>query len=246
MAWQIGLVQRLRLVLAAVVWFWPRPAVAHPDDYIDETFVFQTIDEGETELEGWVEGQQSKAGADLRAVYTLAVEHGFTRHAMADLAAQLVHDGDGVAFGRFRAESRLRFAEEGEWPVDVALSAEYELETTRISHEDATEQVITPRLVLSRDVVPRFNTTLNVDLPIRIAPDAGLSFAYRVGVRYPAQAIVRVGAELRHEVRDHAAEVFPQIWFQPRRDLAIKLGIGIGLTDAAERFTARLAVELEI
>ncbi len=233
-------------LVAVSVEFAPRAASAHPDDYIDETFVFQTVDRGDTELEGWVEVQQARTGDDPRAVYTLAAERGFTAHMMADLAAQIVHDADGAAFGRFRAEGRLRFAEEGDWPVDLALSAEYELETTRISGEDAAEHVVTPRLVLSRDLVPRFNTTLNLDLPVRIAPDARVSFAYRVGVRYPAQAIVRVGAEFRHEVRNRVAEVFPQVWFQPRENLAIKLGIGIGVTDAAERFTARLAVELEI
>ncbi len=238
---------RLPLVVAgAVVALVPCRAAAHPDDYIDETFVFQTVEPGETEIEGWVEGHQAKAGDDLRGIYTLVVEHGFTPHAMADLAAQVVQDVDGVSFGRLRGEGRLRFADEGEWPVDFALSAEYELETTSASKEDATEHLITPRLVLSRDLVPRFNTTLNLDLPIRISPDARVSFAYRVGVRYPAQAIVRVGAEFRHEVRDHVAEVFPQIWFQPRQDLAVKLGVGVGLTGSADRFTARLVVELEI
>jgi len=48
-------------------------------------------------------------------------------------------------------------AEEGRNPLDLAASLEYEVETHRARGDEA-EHVLTPRLVISRDIFPALNT----------------------------------------------------------------------------------------
>ena len=223
---------------------FPSVAWAHRDDYLDETFVYVTLGRHEFELEGWAEARR---GTDHRTAgwYTGAFEYGITAHWMADGAAQALDQGEGLQFGRLRLETRARFAEEGEWPVDVAASAEYEHETqdaTRVEEED----VLTPRLVLSRDVSRDLNTTLNFDFPVSLSGEREVTFAYALGVRYPAETAVRVGTELKGDPSEHTATVFPQIWFALPKELTLKFGTGIGLTSRTDPWVVRAVAEIEL
>jgi len=209
----------------------PSRAFAHRDDYVDETFVFETLPGGELEAELWGDLREARDHR-LSGLYTGALELGLTDRWMADAAVQALHDADGLAFARFRFESRARLADEGDWPIDVALSAEYELESTALG-QDSTEHTISPRLVLSRDFVHELNTTLNLDLPVRISPSAEVSFAYAIGVRYPAEGVLRAGVEARHDVVDKRATVFPQVMLALPAEMTIKLGVGVGLTSTS-------------
>ena len=152
-------------------------AWAHRDDYIDETFVYQTLGSQEREIEGWAE---IHAGHDRhpRAWYTGAFEYGVTKRWTVDGAAQWVHDTAGLGLGRFRSETPYRFAEEGQGPLDFAVSLEYEAETRRATKGE-TEHVLTPRLVVSRDLVPAFNTTLKRSTARFSFPSSGSRFRTR-------------------------------------------------------------------
>lgn len=238
-----GVLPALLTAVAAASFGTPRPAAAHRDDYIDETFVYRTLERHELELEPAAD-LRGGDGQDLSALYSAGVEVGITSHWMSDGVVQLVHDADGVRFARTRFETRLRFAEEGEWPLDLAVSLEYELEREDVHSTDGFTHILTPRLVLSKDLIPDFNTTLNLDLPVEVSPDVRPTFAYAVGLRYPAETPVRVGVELKHDVTDSSATVFPQLWLIPTEDFTIKLGLGIGLGDAPDRFTGRVMLEL--
>lgn len=119
------------------------------------------------------------------------------------------------------------------------MSAEYELERDASS----SEHTVTPRLVLSRDVIPDLNTTLNIDAPVEV--DSGsLGFGYALGVRYPARGVVRVGGEWKQQPGADHATLFPQLWFALPHEVMVKTGLGIGFGDADPRFTARIAVEV--
>jgi len=222
----------------------PSVTFAHRDDYLDETFVYLTLGRHEFEIEGWAEARR---GADHRTVgwYTGAFEYGLSSHWMADAAAQILHRGDGFQFGRLRVETRARFAEEGKWPLGVAASTEYEHET-RASTGVESEDVLTPRLVLSRDLSRELNTTLNLDFPIRLSGEREMTFAYALGVRYPAETVVRVGTELKGDPSEHTATVFPQAWFALPKRLTLKFGTGIGLTSRTDRWVARAVAEIEL
>ncbi len=230
------------LLMAATLGSTPR-AFAHRDDYIDETFVYQTLGRGEREIELWGE---IHAGSDRhpRQWYTGAFEYGATSHWTIDGAAQWVQDPSGLGFGRFRAETRYRFAEEGQGPLDLAASLEYELETARAT-EGEREQVLTPRLVVSRDLSTAFNTTLNLDLPVTVAPDPAVQFRYAIGARYPAEGFLRVGAEFKQFPAQKSATLFPQLWFAFPHEITFKLGMGIGLGSADVPLVGRVAIESE-
>lgn len=225
-----------------ILLLFPSAAYAHRDDYLDETFVYVTLGRHEFEIESWAEARR---GTDHRTTgwYTSAFEYGISSHWMADAAAQILHRGEDYQFGRLRLETRARFAEEGRWPVDVAASTEYEHET-RASTGAESEDVLTPRLVLSRDASRELNTTLNLDFPVRLSGEREVTFAYALGVRYPAETAVRVGTELKGNPSEHTATVFPQVWFALPKELTLKFGTGIGITSGTDRWVARAVAEI--
>lgn len=229
------------LALAAAVCV-PTPARAHRDDYIDETFVYQTLASHEGELEGWAEVH---AGRDRQPAfwYTGAFEWGVTSRWTMDAASQWLHRDGTTTFGRFRSETRCRFSEEGRRPVDMAASLEYELEKRSVTGNE-NETTITPRLVLSRDLSRSWNTTLNLDFPVAIS-GGGLEFEYAIGTRYPAQGFVRVGTEFKQAPGERSAVLFPQIWFALPDEMTLKIGVGIGLAREDDPVNARAAFEAE-
>src|SRR5262245_25990789 len=153
-----------------------RGAFAHRDDYINETFVFQTLEAGEFEPELWLESAGETASQGSFRAIAGAFEYGITDHWMVDGFARWLDMG-GVedSFQRFRAETRVRFGEEGDRPVDLAAS--FEIEYEEADEEEPGEAppagtdwawTMTPRLVLSRDLGSDFNATLNLDLSRRL------------------------------------------------------------------------------
>ena len=233
---------RFGLCLLMLCLLVPSSAAAHRDDYIDETFVYMTLEGGARELELWGEVRDTRVHT-AEGWYTTAFELGISSHWTLDAASQLVQKGKDVDFGRFRSETRYRFANEGDWPLDLAASAEYELETSAVTGRE-TEQTFTPRLVVSKDLTPKLNTTVNLDAPLSLS-EGGLSFAYALGLRYPAEGLLRVGTELKGQPSAQTATIFPQLWWALPHDNTIKVGTGIGLTDRTDRFVVRGVFEVE-
>ena len=220
----------------------PRAAIAHRDDYIHETFVYQTLERHEFEIELWEEGHGG-AGRATTLWSTAAFEYGVTSRWTLDAAGQWERASEATRFGRLRAETRYRFAEENRWPLDLALSAEYERE--RAGEGAGFEQTLTPRVVISKDLLRSFNSTLNLDLPIALEERHDVTFAWALGVRYPAEGSTRVGVEVQQRPAAHQAVVFPQLWFAFPHEMTVKLGTGIGLTQATEPLIARGVFEIE-
>ena len=218
------------------------PARAHRDDYIDETFVYMTLDRHEFEIELWGESRGGEGRAPTEW-YTGAFEYGLTRRWTVDGAAQWTQHEDPAFLGRLRAESRYRFAEEGRGPLDLAASAEYEQE--RASPSSEYEQTLTPRVVVSRDLSPHFNTTVNLDFPITLTGGTDVAFAWALAARYPDEGFARYGVELKQNATERQAVVFPQVWFALPHEMTVKLGAGIGLTDETDPITGRLVFEAE-
>lgn len=221
---------------------FPDPACAHRDDYIDETFVYTTLARNEFELELWGEGRGGE-GRPPSSWYTNAYEYGITSRWTIDGAGQWTRDHDPLRFGRLRLESRYRFSEEGKLPVDLAASAEYERE--RLASMAGAEETLTPRIVVSRDLLSRFNTTLNLDFPISLQGENNASFAWSLAARYPDEAFARYGVELKQHAALHQAVAFPQVWFALPRQMTLKLGVGIGLTPQTDPVVGRAALEAE-
>jgi hypothetical protein len=99
--------------------------------------------------------------------------------------------------------------------------------------------------VVSKDLLRELNTTLNIDLPVKVAPDSHVGFRYAVGVRYPAESAVRVGVEWKHSPGDRSEVLFPQAWFALREGVTFKLGAGAGLGSADDPWIGRAVLEAE-
>ena len=239
---------RVSISLGVVFLFWAvgfaPEARAHREDYINETFVYRTLDKGEVELEffsdirgpghRWVGGPRWIPG----------FEWGVTERFMVDAALTFQGGTGRNALQRVRTELRYRFSEEGRHFVDRAVSLEYEWE-----REDGTSEILqelTPRLVLNRDFREKLNLTLNLEARLRLKGSPAFAPGYRVGVRYPDVGRFRYGAELQ-EVFAGRPEmlVVPQLWFSPRKGVNLRVGYAKRLTNAGPNDYVRLGIEAE-
>ncbi len=236
--------------LAAVLAF---PARAHRDDYLNETFVFQTLEAREFEPEIWLDLDRPSGPDASGRAYAAAFEYGVTGRWMVDAFVGWVDPGSGpTRFQRLRAETRYRFGEEGDRPVDIAASFETELEREPEPDVGGTGEVektyvLTPRLVLSRDL-REFNLTLNVDLgrEIRIGRHDRWVPGYAVGARYPRAAFLRYGVEFRQDFGDErASTLLPQVWLAFREETTLKIGLGRAHDGSERRTFLRIVLEKE-
>jgi hypothetical protein len=233
-----GRARAVQLLLVGFSLLPARMALAHREDYIDETLVFQTLEEHAVEPEYWFD-YGTRSGTDFRR-HNIALEYGITAHLMIDGRVTVDNPSNSKAnFDSARLEIRSRFAEEGDWPIDIALSAE--ANTRRL--ENAHYQFgLEPRLVLSKDFA-KLNFTLNAaeELPVnRGAPGVELAS----GVRYDATQLFRFGSELKYDVHERSGAVIPQIWLAFPHEITFKAGYSKSFDRNREDFV-RLVIEAE-
>lgn len=228
----------------------PEPVLAHEDDYLNETFVYQTIEEHEFEPEYGLEFGKTRGDGNSYFLNSLGFEYGITSRWMVDGEGVLrTTEGDN-SFQRAMTETRYRFAEEGQWPVDVAISLEYEFENEagedEFENDAEQEHFISPRLILSKDIFPKLNTTLNLFCELNISDSFGARAGYALGLSYPVDTALRYGLEVQGlHPSPNETRVIPQIWFSLPPDITLKLGVGVGFLDTEERFFVRGVVEFE-
>lgn len=228
---------------------------AHRDDYINETFVFQTLEAKEFEPELWLESANGTASESSFRAVAGAFEYGITNRWMVDGFARWLDPGDSDgSFQRFRAETRVRFGEEGDRPVDLAASfeTEYEKEEERgrtgLAGGATWVWTMTPRFVVSRDVGSEFNVTLNLDLGRRFGSSVRDRWVpgYALAARYPREAFLRYGFEFRRDFAEERSTLLvPQVWFSFPHDATLKLGAGIELSGESRQNFARVVFEVE-
>jgi len=215
-----------------------RMALAHREDYIDETLVFQTLEEHAVEPEYWFDYGTRPEGDFTR--HNVSLEYGITDHLMIDGRTTIDNpDNSKANFDSARFEIRSRFADEGDWPIDIALSAEA---NTRRLENGRYQYGLEPRLILSKDFA-KLNFTLNVaeELPVnRGAPSAELAS----GARYDATKLFRFGSELKYDVHERSGAVIPQIWLAFPHDITFKTGYSKGFDQNREDFV-RFVIEAE-
>ena len=217
-------------------------AFAHREDFIDETLVYVTLEKGEIEPEYWLDtGYRSQEGSGKKTSFlrhSLATEYGITEHWMIDgrFTLEVVRHKEPV-FQSGRFETRYRFFEEGEKPVDVAVSAEVNTERDK---EGRQQPALEPRLILSKDF-DQLNLTLN--LPEEILARSGKpTFVPSFGLRYNAMKLLRLGTEVRYNTHSQEGSVIPQIWFAFPHEITLKLGYSFGFDHNEESF-GRVAIE---
>ncbi len=227
------------LVLTGTVAASQLTVLAHREDYLDETLVYQTLEQAEFEPEYWFDlGRQRDTHVDFMR-HHLSAEYGLTERWMVDARATMLKlDGAGSRFDSARLETRYRFSEEGTFPVDIAISGEVNVERDLTGIDRFG---IEPRLILSRDF-GKLNFTLNLAEEIPF-DSRDMEFLIASGFRYDATQFLSFGSELKYSPQEHQAAVVPQIWLNLPHEVTLKLGYAYGFDLNRESFL-RFALEV--
>ena len=162
---------------------------------------------------------------------------------MADISGRwFQRSGGPFTFEQGFLELRYRFGEEGERPVDFAVSVEYQVK--RSVEERETHQLIEPRLVLSKDL-GGWNFTANLFYSFVLDEKRRSAFEASLGARTPNFGRWNAGVELRRELAlENESTVIPQVWYRISPEAYLKLGAGKNFAGQKESF-ARVAIEIE-
>lgn len=215
----------------------PGTAFGHADDYLDETFVFRTLDRGVMVPENWFDLRRSPRGQNYFRD-TLSIEYGVTDQFMFSATLALDRARAGFNYSRSRFEARYRFGEENPRGISVAVSSDIEDDQLdRSAH-------LRPRLVLNRDFED-FNITLNLFPQFTLRGHENISAGYGLGLRYGQKQVVRYGLELKQTFGGAAfGQIIPQISIRLPREFDSKIGYAQGLTDHSDSFF-RVIIERE-
>lgn len=230
----------MRLTILAAVLFasLTGSVLAHREDYLDETLVFETLEMGEFEPEYWFDYGHRSGGDFTR--HHIAMEYGLTPHWMIDVRGTIENaSGSRALFDSARFETRYRFFEEGTLPIDIAVSGDFSF---RRREDGSLAYALEPRLILSKDF-GKLNVTLN--LAEEFALNGGkAAFEVGSGFRYNVSQLIRVGTELKYDGREREGAVIPQIAFAFPHDITLKAGFSAGFARSTEN-SARVVVEVE-
>ncbi|MBT6716446.1 MAG: hypothetical protein HOB18_02240 [Nitrospina sp.] len=201
-------------------------AQAHRDDFIDETLVYETLEQGEIELEYGFDYGDRPEPSDKFTRHIFAIEYGLSERFMIN-GKLLVESG----FDSALAEFRYRLFEEGEKPIDISFSTEFEVESVE---NDSDEYEVEPRLILSKDF-EKLNFTLNLPLKIHFK-SAPSEFIPAFALRYSWEEAFSIGTEVKYNTFKNEGSIIPQVWFSLPEHMLLKLGYSQGFDQNSESF----------
>jgi hypothetical protein len=226
------------IAIAALLLFaFPTAALAHRDDYLNETLVYRTVDRGVTEFENWFD-LNHPPGESAFFRDNFDIEHGVTDRFTLSALVALDTSRHGFNYDGTRLEARYRFGEENPSGISVAATVEFE--------DDQLEQSdhLAPRVVLNRDFQD-FNITLNLFSQLELHGHEGDAFGYAIGVRYGQEQRLRGGVEIQETVgKQCLGQVIPQLWVRLPHGFDLKIGYAQRLTSGTDNFF-RVIVETE-
>jgi hypothetical protein len=214
------------------------PATATEDDYLDDTLVYQTLEQGELELESWLDFVRSNEENNFYR-NTFALEHGITDYLQVEGFASFSNAEDKYGLESWQLEVRYHFDNWNIHGISPAFSLEYE--DDRLEHS----QILVPRLVLNRDF-DELNITVDLLGEIEIRGSEGNALGYALGLRYGEdQRRFRPGVEVKQtsgsEIR---GAIIPQVSIRLTNGTQLKLGYSQGFTHKDTNFF-RLVFEAE-
>jgi hypothetical protein len=218
------------------------------------TYGYATPPEAEVELALWNTQTRDGLGDDggfSAAALELGVAYGIAdRTGLAVYQALGQSTGSDLRFTGTRLELRHRFADPGEWPVDLAVFASGE------KTWGAAAGVVEPRIVIGRDVGPvAIAINLIGEVPIAEEPDADgddaidadLVPGWAAGLRYELAPQWQIGGESWGTIADAfgdgdaqtSAWAGPSISWAPSTRLWAAVTGGFGLTDRSDDLVVR-------
>lgn len=151
----------------------------------------------------------------------------------------------------FKIETKYRFLESGELPVDVALYGEYKNPNGR---QDSSSDEMEGKLILSKEW-SRWNFIANLIVERKINEHEDLQWEYTAGVSYFINPKVRLGFEVKENLGDqgefgirrkgHELQGMPVVAVSITPHTRILFGPAFGLTKAADDLQLKSIVEIE-
>jgi len=232
-------------------------APAHADRRsFTRTYEYMTMPEGETELEIYT--TQSKTTwenpSPKEFELQLEIEHGLTErwdfsiyHVFKQSTGPAPDDVEPFHFDEIKLRSRYRFAERGEWPVDVLAYGEI----IKVFGEGVWEGEA--KAILARDLD---KLTLAINLIGEVAfgpsvPEPEVEAGYAAGLVYELMPEWKVGVEswggFEVEHTDEvSAAVGPSVSWAPASTLWIATTAGFGVTEFTDDFSVRAIIGMDL
>lgn len=221
------------------------------------TYEYKTMPEGATALEFWHTQSRTTWDDDDPNAATvlqniLEIEHGLTDHwdaALYMVFAQVASDNLLLAapyqFSELKLETRYRFADRGELPVDILAYGEVAKEFGVGVYE------VEAKGIFARDF-DRLTAAFNAIAEVEFGPDVPeteLELGWAAGISYEVHPKLNIGVETYGTVELEESEVLatvgPAIAIAPSHNLWVALTTGFGF-DEAPKFTGRLILGIEL
>ena len=231
----------------------PKPSFAHLRDYLMNQ-MYYTARKGEFEIELWNDFNLKDADNDdtYSSRHQAEFEVGLTNHwQWAYYEVYKWDRKDDFERDMFKIETKYRFLESGELPVDIALYGEYKNPNGRRNRRsDALEG----KLILSKDIGP-WNLIANLITEKEINTHSFWKFEYTLGTSYLLNPKTRLALEWKETLgdtdafgihrKDHKAQIMPAIFYSPTTHTRILFGPAFGLTKGTDDIQLKSIVEIE-
>lgn len=151
----------------------------------------------------------------------------------------------------FKIETKYRFLESGQLPIDIALYGEYKNPNGR---QKTASDELEGKLILSKDWGP-WNFVANLITERKINEHEDLQWEYTAGINYALSPKVRLGLEVKEDLGDqgefgihrkgHKLQLMPVVAASLTPHTRILVGPAFGLTKAADDIQLKSIVEVE-
>jgi len=234
------------------------PAAAHADRRgFSHTYEYMTMPESQTEVEVYTEQSRQVLGeaSQKEFVLQLEIEHGITAkwdvsvyHVFKQVAG--VTDAENEPFGldEIKLRTRYRFAERGQWPVNVVAYLEGVRSFAEPVWEGEAKAIVTrdfDKLTIAVNLIGEVKLDANADEP---EVEAG----WAAGVGYELHPEIKLGAETwgGFEVEDPSgtkeAWAGPAVSWAPSSSLWVTTTAGFGLTDYSDDLNVRAIIGMSL
>ena len=227
-------------------------ASAHLKDYLVNQDYY-TAKRGEFDVAVWNDMNFTEADNDdsYNSRHQLEVEYGICDHLqLAYYEIYAWNRAEDWERDAFKIEAKVRLAQAGQWPVDVALYTEYK---NPDGHRDIHSDELENKVILSRDFGP-VNLVGNFIFERQINAHEDWQFEYTAGVSYGLTPRVRLGLELQQSLgndedfrfrRARELVLVPGIYASLTPHVRVLAGPAFGLTRQSDDFALKSIVEVE-
>jgi hypothetical protein len=218
------------------------------------TYEYKTAPQGHTAVELWHTEARNNFEGDVQALeQILEIEHGLTDHwdaALYTVFTQLASEDPMVlsqpyALHELKVESRYRFADRGELPVDIEAYGEVAKEFGESVWE------VEAKGIFARDF-DKLTAALNVIGELEFGadvPETELELGWAAGISYELHPKVNFGVEtfgtVELEESEVLASVGPALSLAPSSNLWVTVTAAFGF-DEAPAFAGRMILGIEL